>query len=260
MPRIRSIKPDHWSDKELPNISLQAHLLWIGLWNFSDDEGIFENDLNLIKSQIFPRRQDIRVEQIKDWLGQLVKARYIIPFEYQNGSYYIHRTFKTHQKIDRPTPSKFSSEIVRRVLGEYSQSPQGTLAPESIGKDSKGEDAPPRKKFTERVDEQMRNKYPQLYQTQEDLHKILMADELWVEEMQRLHRGKDLAQAIGESFAYMKTLPARFATSDLDDWKRLVQSWLPKMKPAKNGQTPPGQKPKPVKVDDFVNNQLKKLS
>src|SRR6185295_12834355 len=106
MARIRTVKPTHWNDKEQTKISLPAHLLWIGLWNFSDDEGVFENDPYLIKSQIFPRRTDIRTEQVTQWLDQLSTARFIIPFSHEGVGYYIHRTFKAHQKIDRPQPSK----------------------------------------------------------------------------------------------------------------------------------------------------------
>ena len=117
MPRIRTVKPDHWNDAELVNISLGAHLLWIGSWNFSDDEGIFENDPLLLKSQVFPRRTDVRLEQVSQWLDQLVKARYIIPFEYEKKGYYIHRTFKTHQKIDKPHSSKIPYKVLKTIEG-----------------------------------------------------------------------------------------------------------------------------------------------
>lgn len=138
MPRIRTVKPDHWSDSELINISLGAHLLWIGSWNFSDDEGVFESDPLLIKAQVFPRRTDVRIEQISQWLDQLVKARYIVPFEYQNRGYYITRTFKTHQKIDRPHPSKIPSKILKTITG-YSTKVR-RLIDASKGEDSKGKD------------------------------------------------------------------------------------------------------------------------
>lgn len=116
MARIRSVKPEHWNDKELPNISLQAHLLWIGMWNFSDDEGIIEADPLLIRSQVFPRRTEIRTEQMEQWLGQLVKARFVIPFTHNGEGYYIHRTFKTHQKIEKSKPSKIPKNVVIKAL------------------------------------------------------------------------------------------------------------------------------------------------
>lgn len=120
MARIRSVKPEHWNDKELPNISLQAHLLWIGMWNFSDDDGIIEADPLLIRSQVFPRRTDIRTEQLEQWLGQLVTARFVIPFEYNGSGYYIHRTFKAHQKIEKSKPSKIPKELICSVLSKIS--------------------------------------------------------------------------------------------------------------------------------------------
>lgn len=139
MARIRTIKPQHWGDKELSKISLQAHLLWIASWNFSDDQGVFEADPLYIKSQVFPRRTDIRVEQINLWLDQLTQARFIVPITYHGDSYYINRTFTTHQKIDRPNPSVIPSDVIRRTLDEHSTNDRRSigLVEESIVEDSK---------------------------------------------------------------------------------------------------------------------------
>lgn len=131
MARIRTIKPIHWSDKELSKITLPAHLLWIATWNFSDDEGVIENDPLLLKSQIFPRRTDIRTEQVKEWIDQLVKARFMIPFTHDGEGYLLHRTFKIHQKIDKPQPSKIPSEVIRRAFDECSQNVQPCIVEES---------------------------------------------------------------------------------------------------------------------------------
>jgi hypothetical protein len=145
MPRIRTVKPEHWNDKELSKISFQAHLFWIGTWNFSDDEGVFEDDVNLLKSQIFPRRTDVRVEQVTQWLDQLVKARFIIPFVFNNQGYYIHRTFKIHQKIDRPQPSKIPENVIRGIIDECSSNVRPCIGEErkSIGEESKPAKPPP---------------------------------------------------------------------------------------------------------------------
>lgn len=131
MPRIRTIKPQHVADKELSNISLQAHLLWVLSWCFSDDEGVFENDPLLIKSQVFPRRTDVRVTDVSQWLDQLVKARFIIPFDHDGIGYYLHRTFKTHQKIDRPQGSKIPDSVIRRILDESSTNDRPCIVEES---------------------------------------------------------------------------------------------------------------------------------
>lgn len=133
MARIRTVKPNHWIDRELPNISLQAHLLWIATWNFSDDDGVFEADPLLIKSQAFPRRQDIRTDEIKKWLDQLVKARFLIPFQYNGEGYYVSRTFKAHQKIDRPQKGIIPENELIKILSEHSTNDRRTLVPVGEG-------------------------------------------------------------------------------------------------------------------------------
>lgn len=137
MARIRTIKPQHVADKELPKISLQAHLFWILSWCFSDDEGVMENDPLLLKSQIFPRRTDIRTEQIEQWIDQLVKARFVIPFTHNGEGYLLHRTFHIHQRIDRPQPSKIPCELLetlRRTFDEHSTNDPACIGEESNGK------------------------------------------------------------------------------------------------------------------------------
>lgn len=142
MARIRTIKPIHWNDKELSKISLSAHLLWIATWNFSDDEGVFEGDTLLLKSQIFPRRTDVRVEQISQWLDQLVTARFLIPFTFNNEGYYVSRTFKTHQRIDKAQPSKIPLDVLKKVFEDYSKNIPRTVSP-VLGEYSKGEEGIP---------------------------------------------------------------------------------------------------------------------
>ena len=175
MARIRTIKPAHWNDRQLTEISLQAHLLWIATWNFSDDKGVFENDPHLLKSQIFPRRTDIRIDQIKQWLDQLVKARFIIPFSFDGVSYYISRTFETHQKIDRPQPSKIPENEIVKVLDEYSTNDRRTLSPvlDSIVKDSSVGETPhePTKEEVEfdAIKNWIKEKAPRVMQMKEPL-------------------------------------------------------------------------------------------
>jgi len=146
MARIRTIKPNHVNDKELSKVSLQAHLFWVLSWCFSDDEGVLENDPLLLKSQLFPRRTDIRVEQVQAWIDQLIKARFMVPFTHQGESYLLHRTFKTHQKIDRPQPSKIPENVIRRILDECSTNARPCIVEESNskGKESKPAEPEPR--------------------------------------------------------------------------------------------------------------------
>ncbi|MEO5990390.1 MAG: hypothetical protein ABIP68_02045 [Ferruginibacter sp.] len=163
MARIRTIKPQHVEDRSLATISMQAHLLWILSWCFSDDEGVLENDPLLLKSQIFPRRTDVRAEQISQWIGQLVEARYMIPFTYNGVSYLIHRTFKTHQRIDKPQTSKVPSDVIRGLIQERSENAPLCIVKESIVEESNSANA---------ADDFSKNNFPDNNQEEEKRKKV----------------------------------------------------------------------------------------
>ncbi len=143
MPRIRSIKPEHWNDKYLPKISIGAHLLWIGMWNFSDDKGIIECDYHLIKADVFPRRKEVKPAHIEKWVKELIKFEFVIPLQHKGIQYLIHRTFDVHQRIDKPQKSKIDDGLILRTLQEHSTNSNRTIDDNSenvLRKDRIGED------------------------------------------------------------------------------------------------------------------------
>jgi hypothetical protein len=229
MPRIRTIKPDFWDDKKVASLDIPVRLLFIGMWNFSDDYGTIDADPSWIKTRVFPRDEKLRISDVQSWLDALVNARMIEPFEYNNEAFFNIRTFNSHQKIDKPSKPSVPIEDKRRILGESSTTAQRVLddgsALYSKGKDSK--DSKVREGTHARA---VSENYSQ--STLPEMITALTGDEIWVEAMDSSHKGKDLHQAIKESYDYMQTLPARMASADLNDWKRLVQSFLSKMKVA----------------------------
>ncbi|STW12989.1 primosomal protein I [Klebsiella pneumoniae subsp. rhinoscleromatis] len=57
MARIRTIKPEFWTDEDMAEVSEPACLLAIGLLNYADDEGYFNANPKLIKAAVFPIRE-----------------------------------------------------------------------------------------------------------------------------------------------------------------------------------------------------------
>ena len=88
MARSRIIKPEFWSDEKLAKLSLQARLLYIGLWNTSDDAGTTQGHPLWLKSQIFPYDQ-ISTTQIRRWLQDLVNLGRILPYTVKGEQYYF---------------------------------------------------------------------------------------------------------------------------------------------------------------------------
>ena len=51
-------------------------------------------------------------------------------------------------------------------------------------------------------------------------------DEIWLDTMRMIHPGKDIDQAIRESYGHLIASPARLQSSTGSDFKRLVNTWL----------------------------------
>lgn len=105
MARIRTIKPEFWTDENLSAISAEACLLAIGLLNYADDEGFFKANPKLVEAAIFPLRE--LSLSIHGALIELSNIGYIRLCEGDDGKKYGEIVnFNKHQKVNRPNPSK----------------------------------------------------------------------------------------------------------------------------------------------------------
>jgi hypothetical protein len=102
MARIRTIKPEFWTDEKLAECSLPARLLFIGLWNFADDEGRMDYSPKRIKMQVFPG-DNIHVTRL---IAELERIHVIQVYEIDGRSYLLVPNFRKHQNINRPNPSR----------------------------------------------------------------------------------------------------------------------------------------------------------
>lgn len=121
------IRVKFWEDEKLANLPLQARLLFIGTWNIADDSGVLKGNPRYIKSQLFPYDDNLRANDIKNWLDALIDARMLIPFDYNNESYLYIRSFNVHQKVDKPSKTRNVPEdalqlIINSTVAEQSES------------------------------------------------------------------------------------------------------------------------------------------
>ena len=101
MARIRTIKPKFWDDTKIGRISRDARLLYIGLWNFSDDIGVVIGDSIWLKSKIFPYDQ-IQIQQFEKWMNELVINGFICLLSYKGERFIYLPSFTRHQVINKP--------------------------------------------------------------------------------------------------------------------------------------------------------------
>ncbi len=142
MTRIRTIKPEFWTDEKVVELSAFARLLFIGIWNFCDDEGRMVYSPRRIKMQIFPA-DALDIEALFDELT----ANGLVQVYGTSGSRYLQvRGFARHQKIDKrsasrlPPPPDFTESL--RSQPPYpkpAESPR-IPPPEGKGMEGKGEE------------------------------------------------------------------------------------------------------------------------
>lgn len=118
MARIRTVKPEFWTDDKIVLLPFETRLFFIGLWNFADDDGCFDDKPDQLRMQIFPANPDVSVELMLDQLSSLGMIELRVPDQCR--PFWRITGFRNHQKISHPTPTKLplDGSKVRRVPAE----------------------------------------------------------------------------------------------------------------------------------------------
>lgn len=105
MARIRTVKPDFWGDQKLGKMSPYTRLLYLALFNLSDDEGYFEGDTEQLAGDVF--KYDPNPREMMAWaIQELLAARRIIVYDDDDDCRFGYMPkFLTHQRVDSPKPS-----------------------------------------------------------------------------------------------------------------------------------------------------------
>lgn len=140
MARIRSIKPEFWTSEQVADCSPIARLLFVGMWNFCDDQGVHPASAKRLKMEVFPA-DPFTTEQIEEWIDELREAQLITEYTAEGQEFWA-VTGWHHQKIEKrtnkypPPPAKNiadCSPTARQPLDDSS-------APERKGEETNGEE------------------------------------------------------------------------------------------------------------------------
>ena len=93
MPRARNIKPGFFRNADLVELSVEARLLFIGLWTLADREGRLEDRPKQIKMEIYPADQF----DINALLSELLSTDMLIRYESGGKKYLQIVNFTKHQ-------------------------------------------------------------------------------------------------------------------------------------------------------------------
>jgi len=124
MARIRNIKPDFWTDEKLVELETWERLLFIGLWNFADDEGYMPYSPKRIKMQIFPGDS----LEVSRGIQSLISIGAVELFDSIHGQVLHVSKWAKHQKVSNPSKSKYSEVELTPIDGKPRK--QAVPAPE----------------------------------------------------------------------------------------------------------------------------------
>lgn len=136
MPRIRTIKPEFWSDEKLVELEFVDRLFFIGLWNFADDQGYLDYRPKRIKMQVFPGDN---YDVIKG-LRTLHEASLVSLYQGPEGLVVYITNWSKHQKVSNPARERFSPSDLH-ICPSFDRAVQRSLEPypaEGKGREGKG--------------------------------------------------------------------------------------------------------------------------
>ena len=105
MARIRTIKPEFPQSESMGRVSRDARLCFIQTWTLADDSGRLRGNSRMLASLLFPYDDDAP-SLIDGWLEELEVEGCIVRYDADGSAYIQIAKWLSHQKIDKPTPSK----------------------------------------------------------------------------------------------------------------------------------------------------------
>jgi len=233
MARIRTIKPDFWTDEDIALLDSDTKLLAIGLLNHSDDEGYFKAHEALVKAAVFPFSDNSL--NIHGMLKRLENARYLTLFSGTDGKQYGHiRNFNVHQKVNRPNPSKIKA---LKPITDNSVSNHGKLTGGKEQGTGKGKEISTTTAHEENsADPDFQQEDPHR-QTVDENHPVWswQPSEIVLKEISRYRIPVEfVSEQLSEFKTYRSGLKenftnydSKFMTQVIASWKRIGRNWQP---------------------------------
>ena len=102
------VSPEFYTDEKILELPIPARLMFIGIWNHADDEGIIKNSPKQLKVQIYPADEEITLNTIIEYVEMMVNLKLLTKGTNIDDSPLLKITKWTdHQKINRPTLSRY---------------------------------------------------------------------------------------------------------------------------------------------------------
>lgn len=108
MARMRSVKPEFWTDRKLARVSRDARLLYIALWNQADEWARVHGDTRYVKGHCLPYDDDLSLGAIDRLLEELAGAGHVQRYDFAGDPYLHLPKLPKHQRLE---PHKVPSRL-----------------------------------------------------------------------------------------------------------------------------------------------------
>jgi hypothetical protein len=127
--RIRSIKPEFWTDEKLSLLDPVTRLVFLGLISMADDAGRLVDNVKLLDGMLFPSTDDT----CRDSLDVLARTSRVIRYRSSSGQPLIQiANWERHQKVDHPNkyvlPGPEDAALIVPDTSTHSRDTRETLA------------------------------------------------------------------------------------------------------------------------------------
>lgn len=141
MARIRTIKPTMAESRDMAALSYEARYFFLLLLCFLDDEGRCELLLKRMAGEMYPLDDDVTPARLLEWIDECQARGMLQRYSVGDRDYLAAVNFLEHQKIERPTRSKYpapppiteASPKPHRDITEASPKPHRLEVEEEVG-------------------------------------------------------------------------------------------------------------------------------
>lgn len=135
-----------WASGQFSKLSQGARLTFIGIITLGDDDGRLKGSPSLIRSQLYPYDEDIKVANVATWIKEIIAQKLVVEYEIEDEPYLYHPKWEDYQNIreDRrreshiPAPGFTFSEVTTKRQPNGNQ--VSTKRPPNISKDNISKD------------------------------------------------------------------------------------------------------------------------
>jgi len=116
-----------WASGQVAKLSRDARLLFIGLITLGDDDGRLKGSPSLIRSQIFPYDDDVKVADVDRWLKEIVAQKLVVGYCIEDECFFYHPKWDDYQHIreDRRRESAIPAPTFEFSATTTSRQPNG---------------------------------------------------------------------------------------------------------------------------------------